>query len=131
MTPSSALEVVSHVRDKIRNARTLIIEIEQGTFPHEDTRLAIKELSHHFDTQDAELATIAAAIRAQHPDQPLSAIVSKLANQTCRRAAEALEALIPVIGLLLRSTNVRVAFEIYGPLLRLARQRSPSCRSSY
>lgn len=42
-----------------------------------------------------------------------------------KRCAESLLALfrfLPLLGFLLRSTNVRNAFEVYGPLLRLSRQ---------
>ena len=41
---------------------------------------------------------------------------------TCQRTLDELTRFLPVLGFVLRSTNVRTAFEIHGPLLRLTRE---------
>ncbi len=38
----------------------------------------------------------------------------------CHRALEAVDNVLPILGLILRSTNIRNAFEIYGPIRHLA-----------
>jgi hypothetical protein len=42
--------------------------------------------------------------------------------QLCTTALDALYEFIPLLGFIVRSTNVRNGFEFYGPLLRLSRQ---------
>src|SRR5258708_37848642 len=125
MTPTRVLKVLAHMQQKVRDALSTLNDIEQGTFPHKDSQAAISALGKYFEDQRSDLQKVAKAIdvyKIQTPDKTLPTHVLKLANQTCRRNAEALERLLPVIGFLLRSTNVRTAFEIYGPLRRLAQR---------
>jgi hypothetical protein len=41
-------------------------------------------------------------------------------NEACKQALRALFYYLPLLGFILRSTNIRNAFEVYGPLLQLA-----------
>lgn len=43
-------------------------------------------------------------------------------RQECSLALHALFVYLPLLGFILRSTNIRNAFEVFGPLLRLSRQ---------
>lgn len=95
---------------KIDSVISLLDRLLTGYYPHQDSELALTALHTVFNAQRAELLAI-------DPKADLDT-----ALEFCRRANVLITRLKPVIGLLLRSSNLRNAFEIYFPVKILATQ---------
>ncbi len=91
----------------------VLAEVErlaQGEFPYRHSQEALEALRQHFRGHIKKLTALP-------PDKdPL------IVGTFCAEALYDIFENIPLLGFLLRSTNVRNAFEVYGPILRLARQ---------
>lgn len=75
-------------------------------FPYPHSKLALEKIEKLFkDELD----------RLKEFDKSAESI-----NEACIKGLDNLYAYLPLLGFLLRSTNVRNAFEVFGPLLRLA-----------
>lgn len=100
----------THTEQKITSLLRQIEEIKSSEFPHEDSKLALVELAN--------------GIRLWH--QILRKVPSPADGQlildVCTRANLDVFRLLPILGFILRSTNVRNSFEFFDPLKRLARQ---------
>jgi hypothetical protein len=86
-----------------------IDRLRQSEFPYPHPREALDNLDRLFRHQQFVLKKVS-------PTAPV-----KLINNACSISLYQLFLYIPVLGFILRSTNVRNAFEAYAPLLRLAR----------
>ncbi len=82
--------------------------VEQSEFPYPHSRDALKRLEATFTRRLQRLRGLS---DNSDPD---------VVRNECALALEALFRYLPLLGFILRSTNVRNAFEAYGPLLRLA-----------
>lgn len=102
--------VLSCVQAQVDSVLAEIARIEGSEFPYKHTQEAVKETKALFETHRASLASI-----SERSDKAT-------AELACSAAFVDLSESIDLLGFLLRSTNVRNAFEAYGPLLRIARQ---------
>jgi len=80
----------------------------------------------HYDDSEAALREIRTELRRHHADLESfgdgTGANPGLVEQGCEREIDSIITYLPLVGFILRSTNVRNAFEVYGPLRRLARQ---------
>ncbi len=86
-----------------------IKNLKDSEFPYSDSKDALFEVENIF--KETQLALSNAS---------KSNDVS-LKERTCEEALKRLFIYVPILGFILRSTNVRNAFEIHGPLLRLSK----------
>lgn len=84
--------------------------LAESEFPYPGSRLALGRLIQFFTARLANLNQF-----DQHNNQPI-------VRQTCALDLQHLTHYLPLLGFILRSTNVRNAFEVYRPLMRLARE---------
>lgn len=90
--------------------------LEASDFPHADGESALTEIKRHFDALLAEL---------DGAERHSLAILQEL----CLKTSVEVELHLPVLGFILRSTNVRNAFEAYDPLKRIvAKTISPDAQ---
>src|SRR4051794_2057921 len=102
--------VLSCVRAQIDAVLSEISRMEGAEFPYTHTQEALAETKTVFETHRDSLASI-----SEKSDKAT-------AELACSAAFVDLSESIDLLGFLLRSTNVRNAFEAYGPMLRIARQ---------
>lgn len=87
-----------------------IDEIRAGEFPYSHGRDALVALRQHLQQSRDQLTT----------NLPADADIS-VVKQQCSRVNRQVTWFLPLLGFILRSTNVRNSFEFFDPLLRLAR----------
>jgi hypothetical protein len=104
------VDVKSSTILKLRSAIQLTRDLSSGDFPHSHSRDALLHIGTIFETGLARVESLTDGI-----DQ---AVVRAL----CAAELKRIFALYPILGFLLRSTDVRNAFEIHGPLLRIIRK---------
>ena len=95
---------------KIRSVRALIQQLLEEDFPYPQGKTllsAIDELLHHRE----------AAIADTDP-----AASSEVVNRLCQVSQQTISNHLPLVGFVLRSTNIRNAFELYAPLLKIVRK---------
>lgn len=95
----------------IKRLRAFIEEVgklKQGEFPYQHSKEALEKLNALFSYKLKQLEQYGPQ---SDPDT---------VKQECAVALRTLFTYLPLLGFVLRSTNVRNAFEVYGPLLRLA-----------
>ncbi|HUY32087.1 MAG TPA: hypothetical protein VMV69_04845 [Pirellulales bacterium] len=83
--------------------------LDECEFPYEHSQVALHRIRDLFDNKLALLQSF---------DSKSDPAIVK---QQCTLSLSALFDYVPLLGFILRSTNVRNAFEVFGPLLRLAR----------
>ncbi len=96
--------------DRLRAFVAEVRRVEESEFPYSDSQVALKIIGKLFDGKLARLQAF--------DDRSEPAIV----RQECKLSLGALFQYVPLLGFILRSTNVRNAFEFCAPLKRLARQ---------
>ena len=79
-------------------------------FPYQHSSVALEALKSYFEQRGTVLASF------DSNSDP--AVV----RQNCMLILRDFVIYLPLLGFILRSTDVRNAFEVFGPLLRLARQ---------
>lgn len=97
------------IKNQLKAVIDEVNRIEQSEFPYIDSNVALTKIKERFVEQLQSLETIQEGF-----DQNA---VRNSCNQTKRLILEYL----PLVGFILRSTNLRIAFEMYGPLLRLTK----------
>ncbi len=100
---------IDHARKRISAIRAEIERLKQSEFPYTHPRDALDLLEKMFEHQQTVLEKVA-------PTAPANVILN-----ACSISVYQLFVYVPILGFILRSTNVRNAFEAYAPLLRLAR----------
>lgn len=115
-TPSESLSeidvldrMLGYSREQIHAFLREVDRVDESEFPYEHSKLALVEirvkLGEHLRYLDL-----------------LSALDDEgTVRAACTAALTAISEYLPFVGFILRSTNVRNAFEVYSPLLRLAR----------
>jgi hypothetical protein len=100
---------IDHARKRIAAIRAEIERLKQSEFPYTHPRDALDQLGKMFERQQAVLEKVS-------PNAPASVIFT-----ACSTSVYQLFVYVPILGFILRSANVRNAFETYAPLLRLTR----------
>lgn len=100
---ASARRKVTAFLDQIRH-------LEASDFAHDDAREALEFIREHFNVRLASLTLLPAKVQ------------DDLVDGVCWQISTALSRYTEVLGFILRSTNVRNAFEIHFPLKRLVRK---------
>jgi hypothetical protein len=103
------LHFVNSVRRKIESAQAQIRQIACVDFPYEDPRLALDSLKRALD---GYLEVLAAALASDDLDTIVEA---------CKMLNLKIVEYHPLLGFLLRATNIRNSFEVYDPLKELTR----------
>jgi hypothetical protein len=101
--------VLEHTKKRVAAVLKAVERIKQSEFPYSHSRIAAELI----ETKFKKLQSIIEKVSAGTPHN--------LVLNTCRTAFEQLFTYVPFLGFILRSTNVRNAFEVYPPLLRLAK----------
>ena len=104
------MDVLESSRARLRATISLTNELASGDFPHTHSRDALRQIAALFESGLRQLETLTAA------SDP--AVIRALASAQSRKLFD----LYPLLGILLRSTDVRNAFEIHGPFLRIVRK---------
>lgn len=100
-----SIERVSRVIDTIKS-------LHESEFPYEQSKQALSGVDDIFQERLALLE--AAKSLSDHED------VADLIHTVCAESLETIFRYLPLLGFVLRSTNVRNAFEVHGPVSRLA-----------
>lgn len=103
--------MLGHLNYTLRRLESFITQIDHvlnSEIPYLHSKEALNRIRALFVTKVEYL-------RRLEPDSDPDSVL-----ENCGKAVESLFAYVPLLGFLLRSTNVRNAFEIYRPLLRLA-----------
>lgn len=98
-----------YARRRLGAVLTEIDRLAQSEFAYPDSRDALEQVRAILQKHERNLARLS----------PKSAPI--VVNNECSLSLDHLFVYLPILGLILRSTNVRNAFEVYSPLLRLAR----------
>ena len=96
--------------ERISSYLTELDQLAQAEFPYDDSRTALEALRSFFANTQVQLNSF------QNDSDPETVLT------TCANALADLFNYTPLAGWILRSTNVRNAFELFGPLRRLARK---------
>ncbi len=102
------MPTLDHARDRVAAALEEIERLMQSEFPSQPPKDAMDILRDKFKESALALDRI-------EPTTPAHII-----HTECNASLERLFVSVPILGFILRSTNVRNGFEAYGPLLRLA-----------
>lgn len=105
---ASIMSLYHNSKHKIRNISRTIDGLLDGDFPHDSGKRALRKLQDVFSELDSKLDR---AQRAKDVDS-----IRQLANNINLKVLQAL----PILGFILRSTNVRNAFELVDPLQVIA-----------
>jgi hypothetical protein len=101
---------LEYALERFRAFLAEVTRLKEIEFPYQDSKDALERLGGKFEQM---LLWLKGFDANSHPD---------IVNQACAVALSDVAGYLPLLGFVLRSTNVRNAFEVYGPLLRLACQ---------
>ena len=104
------MKTLSHTKDKLRSIIREIENLKAAEFPHPDSREALQGVEGLFLSLRDDIDGVSAATDR--------GVIIGLCSEVTKQIAINL----PLLGHILRSTNVRNAFEFYGPLVLLARK---------
>lgn len=102
------MALLPYTQQRVRAFRSEIDRLSESEFPYTDSEAALDQLRTLFDRKLQRLEGFG-------PKSDPSIVA-----QECRVTLLALYQYQPLLGFILRSTNVRNAFEAFGPFLRLA-----------
>ncbi len=100
---------ISHVRRKCSLVNRQIELLLSGDFPYENPKRVLGQLKRALDFRLGALGTA------------LEDLDSEAVRSACKEINGKIVEYHPILGFILRSTNLRNAFEIYDPLQRLTR----------
>ncbi|MBI5678299.1 MAG: hypothetical protein HZC52_07385 [Planctomycetes bacterium] len=100
---------IDHARKRVAAALEEIDRLKQSEFPYIHPCNALELLAERFKQQQSMLEKLL-------PDAS-----PEVTKNACSASLYELYVYVPILGFILRSTNVRNAFEAYAPLMRLAR----------
>lgn len=104
------MDLVDSTKEKLDAVLDRIAALKSGDFPHEHSREALGAIEAIFASHRQTIGLLT-------PASNKAAV-----NNLCNVVAKALFEYLPFLGFLHRSKNASNAFELYGPLLRLAQQ---------
>lgn len=99
--------LLGYTRKKLKDVVETIKLLKEEDFPHEDSSHALGLLEAKFK-QRLELLDKTSANND-------TAVVSRV----CKEATETIDQFLPLLGFIARSTHIRNAFELHGPVLKL------------
>ncbi len=102
------MSTIDYSRKRIAGVLAEIDQLKQSDFPYTHPRTAMELLDTMFKTAQSVLEKMSPNATAD------------MIHNVCSAYLYQLHVYVPILGFLLRSTNVRNAFEAYSPLLRLA-----------
>lgn len=104
------VEPLEYSKQRVDAFLRQVTRLKESDFPHEGSRVALDRIESHFQgvKQTLELLT---------PEND-----ARVVQQACSDTLRQIFAHHRLLGFILRSTNVRNSFEVYGPLLRIARR---------
>lgn len=105
------MSVLDDARSRIRAALQEVERLKQSEFPYDHSRKALDRVEDVFRKYQTT------SLDKLHEG---SDVVVR--NNACSYSIDLLFLYLPILGFILRSTNVRNAFETWSPLLRLARR---------
>src|ERR1700687_1461266 len=103
-------ELLVYTRNQVSAFLNEVEKLKESEFPYEHSRVALIEVASVFSNHLNYLEKIT------------SANDSKVIRRACDAAVDGVGYYLPLLGFILRSTNIRNAFEIYGPILQLAQR---------
>jgi hypothetical protein len=103
------LSTLTYALARLSAVKAAVEHLKESEFPYSHPKEALELLEHLFSHQQTVLEKVS-------PTAPASVI-----HNACSTSLYQLFVYVPILGFILRSTNVRNAFEWYSPLLRLAR----------
>ena len=103
------MSLLNYAIGRIESILASIKQLEGAEFPYQDSQDALHTIQRFFERQLNDLKAL---------DENTSPYVVK---QKCSFSLMDLFRCLPLLGFILRSTNVRNAFEIFGPLRNTAR----------
>jgi len=103
------MTVLLYAVERIKNCINELEAISKSEFPYADSREALNQLKRLFEDQLTELQ--------QFDEKSNPAVV----RQSCTISLDLIVKYLPLLGFILRSTNVRNGFEVCRPLLRLSK----------
>lgn len=102
--------MLEYSKDRIRAFLSEANHVAESEFPYEHSRLALRII-------EGRLAKHLEYLEYLEDSSP-----ADMVRDACTAALTAISHYLPLVGFVLRSTNVRNAFEVYSPLLRLSRE---------
>jgi hypothetical protein len=102
------VNLLEYTKERVRAFLGETDRLAEAEFPYWHSRAVIDQLHVLFQTKLTRLNAFAAT---SHPS---------VVAQECRITLIALYQYLPLLGFVLRSTNIRNAFEVFGPFLRMA-----------
>jgi hypothetical protein len=110
------LDVLTYTLARVRAALDLVSQLLTSEFPQPNCEEGIRRIGEMFE----ERKKLIESFRDDtNPD---------IVYTACHELLDRLFELLPVLGFLLRSTDVRNAFELHAPLARLARKLVPDVK---
>ncbi len=103
------MDTLATIRGRLNSFLSEARRIHQSEFPYEHGRAAVAAIISRFEQHDADLQRLTQQHDRTVVDQLAAVILAEIVRY------------LPLLGFLLRSTNTRNAFELHGPLQRLAR----------
>src|SRR5262245_20729742 len=103
------MSLLETTRKRVRAVLEEINRIAQYEFPYKGSEQSIKKVEQVFN---ARLASLNALNDQSNPG---------LIRHTCSLGLRDVADYLPLLGFIIRSTNVRNSFEVFRPLLRMAR----------
>jgi hypothetical protein len=102
--------VIAYSRSRVDAVIREIKRLKDSDFPHKDSRHALEQIEKHFEAIRQDLSNLS------------SASDPRAVETYCSESVKQIFVYHRLLGFILRSTNVRNSFEIYGPVLRLSQQ---------
>lgn len=102
--------VLTYTRSKLAAVMSELARIRDSEFPHEHCEYVLDALRDLVRAKEEQLASLTAANAAN------------VILNACEDALTTIWLHLPLLGFVLRSTNVRNAFEMHAPLLRIAQR---------
>ncbi len=100
---------LEHSRDRLRAVILEVNRLASSDFPHRHSADVLRMVGDIFEQRLSELEKL--------DDKNDPSVVQAM----CSESLTKIFTFLPLLGFILRSTNVRNSFEVYGPTLRLAR----------
>lgn len=105
------MNLLDYAEGRIDSFLHEIEKLGESEFPYNHSKQALDVLRVRYRTEQAQLKRLRRMPEAKDT-----------IRQRCGAALRLLATDLPFLGFILRSTNVRNAFEVYGPLLKICRQ---------
>lgn len=103
------IQVVEFSKRRLTSALKVVERLKESEFPYRHSELAITKI-------ETVLQSRLSVLNGLTPNSDPAVV-----TDACGHALDRLFRYLPILGFVLRSTNVRNAFEVYGPMLRLGR----------